>query len=337
MHPVYDRIVDRTERFYKIERMLRSQQVVSFATLLAQLEVSPATLKRDLEYMRSRLQAPIEFDRAAGGYRLAETAGTSGRHELPGMWFSPAEIHALLTLQHLVANLRTGSLIGPHLDAVTQRLRVALGSGAGDADELGRRVRILGIATRDIRLEHFELVGSALLRRRRLHVAYFARGRGETSERDLSPQRLVHYRDNWYLDAYCHVREDVRSFALDAIESARMLDEAATEIEDATLDARLGSGYGIFSGEDVTWARLKFTPERARWVGAEAWHPKQRSQIESDGSYILELPYSDPRELIMDILRHGADVEVLAPAALRNEVRRTLSAMQMRYETDAPR
>lgn len=324
--------MDRTERFYKIERMLREQRVVTFAALLERLEVSRATLKRDLEYMRSRLQAPIEYDREAGGYRLAESEQAAERYELPGMWFSPAEIHALLTLQHLIANLRTGSLIGPHLDAVTKRLQAALGRGAEDVGEVRRRVRVLGIAARDIRLEHFELVGSALLRRRQLRIAYFARGRGETSERDVSPQRLVHYRDNWYLDAYCHVRNDLRSFAVDAIRKADMLDTPAIDVPEDELDARLGSGYGIFSGEHVTWATLKFTPERARWVSAEQWHPAQRSRTERDGSYVLELPYSDPRELVMDILRHGADVEVLAPAALRDEVKRILAATAARYD-----
>jgi len=324
--------MDRTERFYKIERMLREQRVVTFAALRERLEVSPATLKRDLEYMRSRLHAPIDYDREAGGYRLTESAQSAERYELPGMWFSPAEIHALLTMQHLIANLRTGSLIGPHLEAVTKRLQAALGRGAGDVDELRRRVKVLGIATRDIRLEHFELVGSALLRRRQLRIVYFARGRGETSERDISPQRLVHYRDNWYLDAYCHVRNDLRSFAVDAIRAADMLDASAIDVPEGELDARLGSGYGIFSGKDVTWATLKFTPARARWVSAEQWHPGQRSRAENDGSYVLELPYSDPRELVMDILRHGADVEVLAPDALRDEVKRTIAAMQARYD-----
>jgi predicted DNA-binding transcriptional regulator YafY len=247
------------------------------------------------------------------------------------MWFSPAEIHALLTLQHLIGNLRTGSLIGPHLDAVTKRLRAALGRGAEDATEVRRRVKVLGIAARDIRLEHFELVGSALLQRRQLRIVYFARGRGETSERDISPQRLIHYRDNWYLDAYCHRRNDLRSFAVDAIRAADRLDTPAIDIPSDELDARLGSGYGIFSGELVTWATLKFTPERARWVAAEAWHPRQRSRTEPDGSYVLDLPYSDSRELVMDILRHGADVEVLAPDTLREEVRRVIAAMQARY------
>ncbi|RPI46633.1 MAG: WYL domain-containing protein [Betaproteobacteria bacterium] len=329
--------MDRTERFYKIERMLRESRVVPFAAMRARLEVSPATLKRDLEYMRSRLHAPIEFDRAAGGYRLAESDPAASRHELPGLWFSPAEIHALLTLQHLVAHLRTGSLVGPHLEALASRLTAALGSAAGSVQEVRRRVRILDIAARDIALEHFELVGSALLRRRRLHIGYFARGRGESTEREISPQRLVHYRDNWYLDAYCHVRDDLRSFSVDAIRSAAMLDAAAIDLPDDELDARLGSGYGIFSGKDVAWARLRFTPERARWVAAEQWHPRQRTQFEPDGSFILELPYSDPRELVMDVLRHGAEVEVLDPDRLRDEVRRTVESMHARYQACAAR
>lgn len=323
--------MDRTERFYKIERLLREKRVVSFAALLERLDVSRATLKRDLEYMRNRLHAPIEYDRGTGGYRLIESARSGPRYELPGIWFSPAEIHALLTLQHLLANLRTGSLIGPHLEAVTMRLQAALGRGAEDVDEVRRRVKVLGIAARDIRLEQFEVVGSALLRRRRLRIVYFARGRGEVGEREVSPQRLVHYRDNWYLDAYCHVREDLRSFAVDAIRTADMLDAPARDVPEAELDARLGSGYGIFSGKQVTWATLEFTPERARWVAAEQWHPKQRGRTQPDGAYVLEVPYSNARELVMDILRHGAQVEVLAPDTLRDEVKRTLAAMQARY------
>jgi len=323
--------MDRTERFYKIDRLLREVRVASVALLLEKLEVSPATLKRDLEYMRNRLRAPIVFDREAGGYRLERETPGDAQYELPGLWFSPAEIHALLTLRHLVANLRAGSVLGPHVEAVTARLAAALGRGDHSADELARRVRILDMASRDVKIEHFELVGSALSRRRRLKIAYYGRARGDLSERVVSPQRLVHYRDNWYLDAYCHWRDDLRSFAVDAIRAAQMLDDPAMDIADATLDAALGSGYGIFSGAAIEWARLRFTPQRARWVSAEQWHPQQRSHREPDGSYVLEIPYSDPRELTMDILRHGADVEVLAPTALRDQVVAALDAARGRY------
>lgn len=329
--------LDRTERFYRIDRLLREQRVVSFARMRDQLEVSPATLKRDLEYMRSRLHAPIMFDRVAGGYRLALESPQAARYQLPGLWFSPDEIHALLTLEHLVANLRAGSVLTPHVEAVAARLKSALGSTDQSADELARRVRILDMAARDIRVEHFQTVGSALLRRRRLRISYYGRERGELSERSVSPQRLVHYRDNWYLDAYCHLREDLRSFALDAIRAAEMLAAPAQDIPDETLDAALGSGYGIFAGAAVVWARLRFTPQRARWVSAEQWHPQQRTRFERDGAFVLELPYSDPRELIMDVLRHGAEVEVLGPEALRQQVIATLDAMRARYAgADAP-
>ncbi len=67
----------------------------------------------------------------------------------------------------------------------------------------------------------------------------------------------------------------------------------------------------------MTWATLQLTPQRARWVASEEWHPKQRAKFDPDGFYVLEFPYGDDRELIGDILRHGPEVEVLAPRELR--------------------
>jgi predicted DNA-binding transcriptional regulator YafY len=66
-------------------------------------------------------------------------------------------------------------------------------------------------------------------------------------------------------------------------------------------------------------------------VSAEQWHPQQKSRFEPDGSYVLEVPYSDPRELVMDVLRYGPDVEVLAPDALRGAVREQLEQAAARY------
>ncbi|MDP3425083.1 MAG: WYL domain-containing protein, partial [Burkholderiaceae bacterium] len=86
------------------------------------------------------------------------------------------------------------------------------------------------------------------------------------------------------------------------------------------LDAVLGAGYGIFAGHEVQWATLRFTAHRARWVAAETWHPQQRGTWDEAGCWLLELPYADPRELEMDILRHMPHVEVLAPAVLRHSV-----------------
>ena len=141
----------------------------------------------------------------------------------------------------------------------------------------------------------------------------------------------MNYRGTWYLDAWCHLRNDLRSFAVDAIREARLLEARAKQIADAELDAHLGAGYGIFAGRKVEWATLRFTPEAARWVSAQSWHPQQRAKTEQDGSYVLELPYAEAPELVMEILKYGADVEVLAPASLRERVATALRDGARRY------
>jgi predicted DNA-binding transcriptional regulator YafY len=171
-------------------------------------------------------------------------------------------------------------------------------------------------------LAHFSSVGAALFKRRRLRIQYYARSTNQHSEREVSPQRLVHYRENWYLDTWCHLRNDLRSFSVDGIRRIELTDTAAKEVPLKALDEYLLQSYGIVrNGAAVQRARLRFSVERTRWVAAEVWHPEQRGSFETDGRYVLELPFRDDRELVLDILRHGAEVEVLEPPALRAKVR----------------
>lgn len=319
--------MDRTERFYRIQRILRTRMSVPMADFLSELEVSRATFKRDIEYMRDRLNIPIEWDRESGGYRFTAGADAS---ELPGLWLSPREIHSLLAAEQLLASLEPG-ILGTYLAPLRERLAAVLGDNARSAEEIRRRIRLLPIARRRADPRFMGEVASAVLTRRRLRIAHFNRATGSRSEREVSPQRLVHYRNNWYLDAWCHLRDDVRSFSVDAIQSIEVLDAAAEEVDDTTLDRILAVGYGIFSGRDTQWAVLRFTPVQSRWAAAEEWHPEQRGRFEGDGSYTLEVPYSDHRELLMDILRYGPDVEVLAPPALLDQVRSRAEETVQRY------
>lgn len=324
--------MDRTERFYKIEKLLRQHKTVSFAALQAALEVSRATLKRDLDYLRTRLNAPIEWSRAAGGYQFTAPADlATGAHELPGLWFSSTEIHALLTMQHLLTNLDAGGLLTHHVAPLMSRLNALLGGADNEAVQVRRRVRIIGLAQRAVQPQHFQRVGTALVQRKRLALTYAARGTGEVSEREVSPLRLVHYRDNWYLDAWCHLRQGLRNFAVDAITDAHLLDTPAKEVSDAKLDALFGPSYGIFSGSRIRWAHLRFSTERARWVASEQWHPQQEGKPQADGSYLLRIPYADHRELIMDILKHGTHCEVLGPPGLRQTVAAEAGKMAEKY------
>jgi predicted DNA-binding transcriptional regulator YafY len=193
------------------------------------------------------------------------------------------------------------------------------------------------MAARPVTPKHFESVVSALINRQRLSITHFHRGREETLSREVSPQRVVHYRDNWYLDAWCHQRNALRTFAMDSIQHVTALDDTAQDIPDHRLDAELGAGYGIFAGPATEVAKLRFSPKRARWVANEQWHPEQRGETRVVGSFILEVPYSDDRELVMDIMKYGPDVEVLEPASLREHVIDLHQEAARRYTLAGPR
>ncbi len=328
--------MNRTERIYRIQQLLKARRAVPREVFLDELEVSPATFKRDLEHMRDFLYAPIIYDRELKGYRLSEEEQTGPVYELPGLWFNAAEMNALITMHELLVNLEPGALrmkVVPLID----RIDDLLGNDAAQSEEVRRRVKILGMAARPVTPKHFESIVSALISRKRLGITHFHRGREETLSREVSPQRVVHYRDNWYLDAWCHQRNDLRTFAMDTIQHVTALDKAAQDIPEHRLDAALGAGYGIFAGPATEVAKLRFSPKRARWVANEQWHPEQRGETREDGSFILEVPYSDDRELVMDIMKYGPDVEVLEPASLRERVLELHQEAAKRYTLAGPR
>lgn len=326
--------MDRTERFYKIELLLRSRGCVSFAVLREELGVSPATLKRDLQYLRDRLSAPIVYDHYDNGYRFEQALGSQAtRHELPGIWFSEQEITALLTMHQLMAGLDDDGVLSRHLQPMMDKLQGMLGADAGEARELMRRVKVISTARRRAPSRHFELLGSALVQRKRVWLRYFKRSDRSTSEREVSPQRLVNYRNTWYLDAWCHASEGLRRFSLDAIQEAKPLEARARNVAVKDLEAELDAGYGIYSGADakVKWATLAFNADAAQWVAVEEWHPQQEGRWIDDGRYELRVPYSEPTELVMDILRHGDSVVVKGDKALVQTLRARLARAAALY------
>jgi len=312
--------LSKTARLYKIEAMIRQRGHVSFQVMLDELEVSRATLKRDLEYLRSRLGAPIEYDAMSGGYRFGQPLRGQS-HELPGLWFNERELYSLLMAHQLLSELDSDGILSRHLQPLLERIHQLLGSGDGStAKALMQRVRIVSAMRRPVPGEFFERVGEAVIKRQRLALRYLTRGRGEVSDREVSPQRLVHYRNTWYLDAWCHRANGLRRFALDAMEAASVLDSAAKELPLAEVAQAMDAGYGIYAGGQREWALLRFDPQAAAWISHEQWHPEQEGRWLDDGSYELRLPYVDDTELVMDILRQAEQVRVVEPEALRLKV-----------------
>jgi predicted DNA-binding transcriptional regulator YafY len=327
--------MDRAARLHHIDRALRARRAgLTLDRLARDLSASRATIKRDLEYLRRAHRCPIFWDRAENTYRLDPATRLT---HVPGAWFSPNEIHALLAMHELLRRLGASDILGSYLAPLNDCLNAMLGATAHPAAEVKKRITLIGMATRTPgNPRTFGTLSEAVLTRKRLDLEYHARSTDAKSTRQVSPQRLVHYRDNWYLDAWCHSRRALRSFAVDAVQSARLSPRPAIDIGEARLDRFLGAGYGILRGTRVHWAVLRFTAHRARWVAQECWHPEQKGTHLADGRYQLKLPYSDPRELMLDVLRYGPEVEVIGPKALRGAVYKALLEAVAQYSAGSP-
>ena len=323
--------MDRYERILALHRHMKSARYpVPLARLMDELDCSRATLYRDIAFLRDALGAPLESDPTGeGGFRYDEKEAE--RFELPGLWLNSDELHALLATHQLLD--RTGSgVLSSALAPLKARIESLLAQQAGGRRWPMERVRVIGSYVRQRDEIAFRVVASAVLERKKVGFDYLARSTNEHTHRTVSPQRLTHYRDNWYLDAYDHDREALRSFSVDRIQHARVQDEAARDLPDAELDLHLASSYGIFSGAPKGIATIVFSAKAARWVADEHWHSKQEGRFLPDGRYQLKLPYGNARELLMDVLRYGADAQIIEPESLRQQARTMLQLALSAYE-----
>lgn len=316
------------ERIYALHQSLRSRRYpASTDELMAELECSRSTLQRALAEMRDFLGAPI-LNVPGRGYFYDPTAE---RFELPGLWFRRDELEALLVMEHLLGSVQPG-LLSLHINPLRDKLKGILDAGVtGHQPFPSHRIRILRTHARTVQETQFVPAATAVVEQRQLAFTYAGRAAGTTAHRTVSPQRLVYYRDQWYLDGWDEGKNALRTFAIDRMGEAEVLDEPAREVAEAELDAALTSGYGLFAGPAEQQARLIFTPERARWVADELWHPDQSGRHLPDGRYELTVPYSDPRELVGEILRYGPDVKVVGPESLIDLVRGHLQGALMQY------
>ena len=310
--------MSKVERLYHLHNILNQRRTpISRQDLMERLECSQATLYRLVNELRDFLGAPIEQDPDTRGFYYDRSYEQP--FELPGIWISPAELQALLTARQVLANVQPGLLEG-ELQSIQGRITSLLQQRGVEAEGGESRIQIQNVAGRAVPARMFQDVLAALVRRRRLQIRYHGRRRDEESERAVSPQRLTQYRNSWYLDAWCHRADGLRSFALERIREQELLDEEAIEVPPNELSDHFDQSYGIFSGPAEHTAELRFSPEMARWVSEEIWHPDQEGSFEPDGSWLLRVPFGSARELTMDILRYGAEVEVLAPDFLRDAV-----------------
>lgn len=314
-------------RIFQLHRMFNAGKVLSLQQLMQQLEVSKATIKRDIDLLRDQFGAPLIYDRSENVYRYT---AQKDAFELPGLWFNASELHALLAVEQLLEEMQPG-LLTPHIGPLKTRIRKLLEKGGHSSETVASHVVMQPMGRRKLESACFAEVAAATLDGIPIEVNYHARGKGETRQRRIHPQRLLYYRDNWYVIAWCEEAKNLRTFSIDRILNSQRLELPYRQVAETDLQRHIHDGFGIFAGTADKLAVLRFSTRMARWVADEQWHPQQQGSWNGE-HYELQIPYAEHTELVMDILKYGPDVEVVAPDDLRQVVGQRLKEAAFRYE-----
>lgn len=312
------------ERFLWFDQQLRQSLYPNAAHLAERFEISAKTAQRSIEYFRDRLLAPLEYEPLHRGYYYRTD------FELPAARISAGELGALLISRRLLADASAGHLEG-ELASVVNKLGGILSRhlpGTLAPDEAFSFRWNQFVPTKN---DDFQRVCQALLGARLLTFDYQSPTQKNPARRTVEPHHLLNYLGTWHLIAYCRLRRDWRDFVLPRMAELVVENDPFSHRPRADWEPLLTGTFGIFQNRDSFIVKLRFTPERSRLVSGQIWHPEQEIEQAADGSLLLTLPASHPAEILMSILGHGAEVEVLAPEWLRAQVAGEIKRMGQRY------
>ncbi|MCX7553791.1 WYL domain-containing protein [Marinicella sp. S1101] len=313
----------KIERIYLLDSILKQRRSpISVDALKERLECSQATVYRIIATMRDEFNAPIETNEQGVFYPR------DAAFDLPGIRLSAEETQGLLMAAHLLEDLQSDSLQKP-MQRIIENIDKVL-SQKGIANR--RLIQIIPALSRQPKAAVFQAIMSALQADKKLKISYKTRGKNEITERLVSPQRLTSYRNAWYLDAWCHLREDIRLFALEQIQAISPDIEQSKKLSPEQLRSHYADSYGIFSGQMKSTAVIKINTTQAPWTVFEHWHSKQQMSRIDDEHMLLKIPYNDPRELIADVMRLGTAAQITEPPQLQQLITQELKNVLAQYQ-----
>ncbi len=280
---------------------------------------NPRTLRRDLEALQAA-GFPLTAERRNGQsrWRLME-----GFRDIPALGFSATELMALLLSRNLLKPLE-GTEIAESLKSALGKAAAALAPQAHEYVRSMEQMFSVGLGPHKNYRRHrqtIDLISRAIDQRRTVQMRYFSASRNHTGRREADPYYLRFAGGGLYLIAYCHLRREVRLFAVERIRSIALTDHPYQMPLDFKIDEYVQDALGVMRSGRRIDVELLFSKKAAAWVKDKTWHPSQEIKLLKDGRLKMTLKVADNDELVGWILSFGGEVRVVQPEALRMKIR----------------
>ena len=309
------------ERMLRIHQALQAGGYPNAGKLSREIEVSAKTIHRDLEFMRDRLNLPVEFDGSRGGYFY-----TGEVSNFPTLQITEGEIFALVVAEKALQQYRGTSFEKPLLSAIRKMEQSLPDTVSLNLADVGQTISFRTRAEPILNLKIFEVLAKAVADRRQLELQY--RKPGQKAEaRIVDPYHLANINGEWFLFAFDHARQDIRTFAPARMESAKPTGKTFERSQEFSLEKRLRDSFGVHSGEGKFEVVIQFAPRAADYIREKKWHPSQSLREFKNGSVELKMKLSSLSEVQRWVLSWGGEAKVLQPLELVESVRQAAKAI----------
>ena len=311
------------ERFLWFHNQVKSDRYPNSRNLAETFELSQKTAQRDIEFIRDRMRAPLVYVPDKRGYAYADKA-----YELPGIWITGEELAGLFIASRLASTIPDRGLKSSFRSFLQQVVSFCTLDTPFSLDELTERISVKNIEYARVDAAIFQKIVDALFYKKALKIEYYSPHKDEATQRVIFPLHLLQYMGSWHVISHCLLRGELRDFALSRIRAIKpALERSKPEFPSDSIKEYIRKNFGLISKGTRIEVCLKFLPDIVPWISEQIWHPEQKQVAYPDGSLCLTFTVADLREVKREVLKYGAQVEVLSPAALRDEVRAEIEKM----------
>ena len=313
------------ERMLRIHQAIHSGKYPNATTLAGELEVSTKSIYRDIEFMRDRLELPVEFDGARNGFRYTEEVSN-----FPTLQITEGELFALLVAEKALQQYRGTAFERPLLSAFKKMAASLPDTVSLNLADWEQTISFRTSAEPILNVEIFDTLAKATARHRQLLLTYRKPGRKETEPRIVDPYHLANINGEWFLFAYCHLRNDIRTFVPSRIQEAELTGKTFIRPQKFSLEKRLRDTFGVVTGQGEFEVVIRFDELVSDYIREKRWHPSQQLIELEDGSVELRLKLSSLVEIQRWILSWGGQACALAPAELVESLKAAARMIQER-------
>ena len=299
------------ERMLRIHQAIHSGKYPNATTLAGELEVSTKSIYRDIEFMRDRLELPVEFDGARNGFHYTEEVSN-----FPTLQITEGELFALLVAEKALQQYRGTAFERPLLSAFKKMAASLPDTVSLNLADWEQTISFRTSAEPILNVEIFDTLAKATARHGQLLLTYRKPGRKETEPRVVDPYHLANINGEWFLFAYCHLRNDIRTFVPSRIQEAELTGKTFVRPQKFSLEKRLRDTFGVVTGQGEFEVVIRFDELVSDYIREKRWHPSQQLIELEDGGVELRLKLSSLAEIQRWILSWGGQACALAPAEL---------------------